>query len=341
VRLFNKDDGRTVTYDGTAASLEPFCLSCHDPDGESLFSDGKSATDIETVWLASSHQLGGMTCYGDGTTSGCHSNGHGSDKVSMKAPFTGATPDEEGFCYGCHDADGPASSDVQDDFAGTLTGTPGSGAPLNTHHDVADADQTYSGAVIECHDCHDTHAATPAQPFLGDIDPSDGRVPAPGNTFPGSSLVTEFCFECHDNSYPTGVTPPSTALIDIYDQWVDSGGGDKNDQHGIDPGSADPNLRPGSGYAPGEVLNCDACHEPGHGNSTNLYSLRTTIYAKDGVTPLVSDTGDTLVYVTTAEVNNTNTLINGQNWCSTCHPQPMGGNKNKGCIDCHFHTDRF
>jgi hypothetical protein len=342
VRLYDKDGGGTVTYDSTALSLEPFCTSCHDADGEALFSDGNSAPDIESGWLASSHKAGGMTCFGDGETNGCHANGHGSDKVSMKAPFTGATPDEETFCYGCHDAGGPAASDVEDDFSGTITWMPGSGSLLNTHHDVSDADQTYSGAVIECYDCHDPHSATPSQKVLGNVDPSDSRDPAPGNTFPGSSYITEFCFECHDNSYPVGVTPPTTALLDVYGQWVDSGGGDKNDQHGIDDASADPNLREGSGYAPGDVLNCEVCHSVGHGNSTNLFQLRTTIYSKDGTTPLVSDTGDTLVYVTNIDAQNNDVLTNGQNWCSTCHPQPMGGNKDKGCIiTCHFHTDRF
>jgi predicted CXXCH cytochrome family protein len=342
VRLFNKDTGSTITYDGTAGSLEPFCTSCHDPDGETLFSDGNSAPDIETDWLLSSHKAGGMTCFGDGVTNGCHASAHGSDKVSLKAPFTGATPDEEAFCYGCHDADGPASSDVEDDFSGTLTWIPGSGSVLNTHHDVSDADQTYSGAVLECNNCHDPHSATPSQKVLGDVDPSDGRVPAPDNTFAGSSYVTEFCFECHDDSYPAGVTPPTTALLNIHAQWVHTGGGDKNDQHGVDDGSNDPNLRPGSGYAQGEILNCEACHTVGHGNSVNLFQLRTTIYSKDGSTPLVSDAGDTLVYVTNIDPQNTDVLTNGQNWCSACHPQPMGGNKDSGCIiNCHFHTDRF
>ena len=341
VRLFNMDTGYTVTYDGTAASMETFCVNCHDPDGGYQFSDGNTPPDIETGWLPSSHKAGGMTCFGDGASNGCHGNGHGSDKLSMKAPFTGATPDEEAFCYGCHDSDGPASSDVQDDFSGTLTGIPGSGSMLNTHHDISDADQAHSGAVIECGNCHDPHSATPTQRVLGNVDPSDGRDPAPGNTFAGSSYITEFCFECHDNSYPASVTPPTTALIDVYAQWVNTGGGDKNDQHGVQDGSSDPNLRPGSGYAPGEILRCEACHETGHGNSTNLYQLRTTIYSKDGSTALVSDTGDTLVYVTNADPTNTDVLVNGQNWCSTCHPQPMGGNKDKGCIDCHFHSDRF
>jgi hypothetical protein len=341
VRLFNKDTGRTVTYDGTAASLDPFCTSCHDADGEALFSDGNAAPDIETVWLASSHKAGGMSCYGDGTTNGCHANGHGSDKVSLKAPFTGATPDEEVFCYGCHDTDGPAVSDVEDDFSGTLTGVPGSGSVLNTHHDISDADQVYSGAVLECNSCHNPHSATTSQKVLGNVDPNDGRDPAPGNTFAGSNYVTEFCFECHDNSYPAGVTPPTTALEDVYDQWVDSGGGDKNDQHGVDDGSANLVLRAGSGYVQGDVLNCDACHTVGHGNSVNLYQLRTTIYSKDGTTPLVSDTGDTLVYVTTDDPQSTDVLTNGQNWCSTCHPSPMGGNKDRDCIGCHYHTDRF
>jgi predicted CXXCH cytochrome family protein len=337
VRLYNRDDSRTITYTGTASTMEPFCLSCHDGDTDVPFSDGNSAPDMESAWLASSHHLAGMTCSGDGLSTGCHDNGHGSDKASLKAPFTGATPDEEAFCYGCHDSDGPGI-DIEAKFAGTSTGTPGSGSVLNMHHDISDADQTYSGAVLECSNCHDPHSATPAQPHLNDVDTGDGRVPAPGNTFTGSKLSTEFCLECHDNSYPATVTPPTTALTDIYYLWSETRSGD---QHGPVDASSNPNLRAGSGYVRGEILDCDACHEMGHGNSTNLYQLKTTIYSKDGTTPLISDLGTYDVYVTTDDVGSTDLSINGQNWCSTCHPNPMGGNKNKGCIDCHFHGDRY
>jgi predicted CXXCH cytochrome family protein len=296
---------------------------------------------MESVWLASSHHLAGMTCAGDGVSTGCHDNGHGSDKASMKAPFTGTTPDEEAFCYGCHDTDGPGI-DIESQFSGTLTASPGSGSILNMHHDVSDSDQAYSGAVLECNNCHDPHSATPAQPHLGNIDTGDGRDPAPGNTFTGSTLTTEFCFECHDNSYPASVTPPTVALSDLYDLWVSAGGGgDAADQHGPADAAKNVSLRAGSGYVQGDILNCEACHELGHGSTDNLFQLKTTIYSKDGSTPLVSDTGDTLVYVTNLDPSSTDILTNGQNWCSTCHPNPMGGNKDKDCIGCHYHGDRF
>jgi hypothetical protein len=339
VRLFNMDTGYTVTYDGTASSMEPFCVNCHDDDGGYQFSDGNTPPDIETGWLASSHKAGGMTCYGDGVSTGCHDNGHGSDKVSLKAPFTGATPDEEAFCYSCHDSDGPAASDVQDDFSGTNTVAlaPWNDANLNQHHDVSDADQTYSGAVVECNNCHDPHAAKPGQLTLGDVDPSDGRVPAPGNTFGTSNFTTEFCLECHDNSFPTTVTAPTNPLTDIYTEWTDSRG----DQHGPAAGAKNLVLRAGSGYAQGDTLNCDVCHDVGHGNSDNLFQLKNKIYSKDGSTLLISDSGDSLVYVTDISSQNTNLLNNAQNWCSTCHPAPMGGNKDKNCFGCHTHGDAF
>jgi hypothetical protein len=330
VRLFNRDTSSTILYDGTNTSLEPFCVSCHDGDADTPFSDGNTPPDVnETAWALSSHKAGGMSCVGDGTSNGCHANGHGSDNTSMRAPFDSPAPDEEGFCYSCH-------ATVMAEYSTILTGTSDNGGLLNAHHDISDADQAYSGAVLECLDCHNPHTASPGQKVIHDVDPGDGRDPAAGNTFPASTYITEFCFECHDNSFPAGVTAPTNPLADLFDAWVDTGGSDQADQHGAGAGSAV--LRPGSGYQQGDILQCTDCHDAGHGSS-NLYQLKTTVYSKDGTTPLQSDAGGTVVQVTDTAPNNTNVLTNGKNWCSTCHPGSMG---NKDCFGCHVHgSNRF
>ncbi len=126
VRLRNADTGASIAYDpANASSLEPFCLSCHDPDGATstyvavgtvLDPFGEDvvdgivlgqppypyATRIATSWAKSyghgpngNHTLGTrLTCMGDGTPgTGCHGsngtiNAHGSvNQVLASKPF--------------------------------------------------------------------------------------------------------------------------------------------------------------------------------------------------------------------------------------------------------------
>ncbi len=250
------------------------------------------------------------------------------------------TNTEEELCFACHDGS-PASTDIEATFSGTDTASSRSGALLNTRHDIYDADQTYSGAKIECLDCHDPHTVTSSLKNTADPDPTDGRVPAAGNTWAGSTLLTEFCLDCHDNSFPASVNPPTNAMTDIYQRW--GGSGTKFDQHGPKDGGS-VTLRSGSGYAQGDTLQCVDCHAAGHGDSSypNLYQLKSIIYSKDGTTPLPPDTsigGEDVNLVRITDVDSTDALTNGKAWCSTCHPSPMGGNKDKGCLSgsCHGH----
>ena len=189
-----------------AAKLAPFCLACHDQNaagGSAPFSDGVTPAAIDAgLWANSTHQQPQMSCFGDGENSGCHSSGHGSVKRALLGPFQGGqTPvagdalrEEEGLCYGCHDADGPAASNVMAEFA------------LATHHDVSSADQS-NGARVECVNCHNPHTVSPARKL---VNPDDGT--------PWGGAGEQFCLTCHDGAPPAGVAFPATSSGTGYDK---------------------------------------------------------------------------------------------------------------------------
>jgi predicted CXXCH cytochrome family protein len=373
--LLNDPDGGTgFSYDGTGGSIGGLCLGCHDADsslafdadgnpgdGNQPFSDGRTPTDIATAFVTSSHGTSPvaaladescLACHGgfDGTRSGLPTDqgAHGSALSFLLSPTVAGTTvlkGEEDLCFACHDGL-TASTDIEGEFGGTATFTDGSGAMINSHHDVSDADQAYSGAVIECGNCHDPHAASATNKLLPDPDPDDGVFPTAGFSWTGSSLQSEWCLDCHDGSFPATVTPPTNALVNLAAVYPDPRG----DQHGADDASNKVVLRPGSGYQRGDILECTVCHNPGHGDDAsgtvypNLFNLRSVIYAADGVTPLIPDSSwdpvnPEVVRLTDLSNSNVDPNTNGKAWCSACHPDPMGGSKNSGCLDgnCHHH----
>jgi len=138
-------------------------------------------------------------------------------------------PDVSNFCANCHDADGAAGlatptdpfgngnapPDVARLFQGTLQwneyygdgcfGYEGSNRPGNSHHDINDADQAFSGAKLECLNCHGVHTAAASQPIA---DPFDTQTAWSGS-------INGFCLACHDGGsspvdpgFPTGVQGP-------------------------------------------------------------------------------------------------------------------------------------
>ncbi len=249
-------------------------------------------------------------------------------------------PDVSDFCAGCHDADGAARlpapadpfgngnapSEVASKFQGTLQwierygdfcfGTFGTLRQVNSHHDISDADQSFSGAKIECLSCHGAHASSASQPMA---DPFAA-------TTPWSGTGDDFCLACHSGGagswnpgFPAGVVGP---VIDTSDpEWVSLGvdwcetadgmcesGGcsslsgiasneyveapwyvDYTDTHAAHGGAS---KRGWAGYsgAPAYDLDCTACHDP-HGSYTptnpagNPYLIRDFV---DG-TALVDD----------------------------------------------------
>ncbi|MDP2104582.1 MAG: CxxxxCH/CxxCH domain-containing protein, partial [Desulfobulbaceae bacterium] len=128
VRLKDADTGAIYAYDpANPTTAENFCLSCHDTNGAngnmSPFADGstigvipyRASKDVKASWQKTyGHKQQGLTCLGNGNpTTGCHSNGHGSDNVgllsknlTLPAPGTYYNPlTDEGhyeMCFSCH-----------------------------------------------------------------------------------------------------------------------------------------------------------------------------------------------------------------------------------------------
>lgn len=136
VRLKDADTaGTVVVYDaGNPATLEPFCVSCHDADGavaegaDALSPFGSAntlgvipnsaGTKIAGYWSGSSntHKDNGLTCMGTGGPStGCHGdnggiNAHGSSSkgiLTKKMEFQiqaneSYNAEDYKLCFGCH-----------------------------------------------------------------------------------------------------------------------------------------------------------------------------------------------------------------------------------------------
>lgn len=357
VRLYNVDN-LSIVYAldgvGDSAEMEVFCLACHDSDGAgglAPFTDTIMPPVIDaTGWALASHSSPGGYYCGD-----CHDNGHGSNKVSLLAPWgysdDGDADDpmmeEERFCYDCHDNDGPAASDVASTFApatnwvATAAGE-NTNASLNDRHDIALTDQAISGVKIECTDCHDPHLANSELRLIADPDPDDGRTPGAGyfsqTDDSGLTWTTDFssdwCLDCHDGSFRSSITPPATAIVDIYGAWGGSG-----NTHGAASGRVS-TLEGGFGYVTDMVVQCLDCHArhvsvatPETG-ATNLFHLKAIVMTADGSAQVPTDDGGFAYEYTNNNVKDP--VINGYDWCQTCHLDSMGSMK-ANCDTCHYH----
>jgi hypothetical protein len=175
VLLSNVDTGGSIQFDGNQANLDPYCLACHDANGVNgdvtPFTDDVVVPNINDSWVGSTHSTtASLNCSGNGVT-GCHWNGHGSDKSTLLAPENvAATPplyaeQQEGFCFNCHD--GGTASNIQNQFAKSsihpVTINPlqhdPSEDPLNPLHPLPETDPA-ADRHVECADCHNPHAAT-------------------------------------------------------------------------------------------------------------------------------------------------------------------------------------
>jgi hypothetical protein len=293
----------------------------------------------------------------------------------------GSDPDLSTFCAHCHDADGAqrlpapldpfgngnAPPDVATRFQGTLQwdewygdfcfGEEGTLRQVNSHHDIGDTDQAWSGAKIECLNCHGAHNASADTPMADPLD----------TTVPWSGSGNGFCLTCHDGgngpadpAFPPGVIGPTVPLrgLDTCDYvgipwyvdytWTHSA-------HGPD------SKRAWNGYsgAPGAELDCTVCHDP-HGSYTpsnplgNPYMIRDVV---DG-TPFVDDgtrTGgfngppwDTYGVSLPVVVTISGVAVDwgsSQSLCSVCHSTWLNAydwhSYCTGCQTCHGHGQAF
>lgn len=360
VDLVNLNDSSTLILTGdpdtdpaAAMILNAFCQGCHDNVGEPStppFTDMLVPTMVDnTAWTSSSHNGGATSCYGNGVF-GCHSSGHGSKKIGLLAPHNVAAnattrhEEEEGFCFTCHDADGPAVTDMGSRYALPVnwvmlpTGY-NMLDTLNDRHDVMPPEQAISGAKVECMNCHNPHADSPFQPFNPDPDPLDTA-----SATAGMSPLSMACLDCHDNTYPAEVTPPTNMLVDIDFSYSGF------DAHGPAIASG-PILSWQTGAYPGGwTFECNDCHDPhpspgfpGATAPTNYFGLKTPVTGMGGEALLALDDlfYDYLIpdysFSTFDGADNAN---NGAFYCNTCHDRPGMFDK-ENCTGCHAHNDKL
>ena len=293
-------------------------------------------------------------------------------------------PDLSDFCANCHDDDGAqrlaapldpfgngnVPPDVATQFLGTLQwdewygdfcfGNEGTLRQVNSHHDISDADQAWSGAKVECLNCHGAHNASLDTPIAN---PSDQT-----QVFTGE--INDFCLSCHyggigpsDPGFPVGTIGPDVTGPAITMRGLNPGNCSYNlapwwidyewtyEAHGLDSKrywEGYPNL-PDSDA----VVECTACHDP-HGSYTatntlgNPYMIRDfvdgTPYIDDGNRPdpstwnaIPGTAGSVVVTINGTSVDWGSsaslcikchaTWVNSYSWHSYCN----------GCQTCHNH----
>ncbi len=357
------------------------CVDCHAvPKGSRRAVVGEfPSNDVHGHYGAELDPEDCLVCHSVAT----HMNGY----VELVDPDTGslytfqqptdltASPDLSDFCSACHDADGAsrlptpfdpfgngnAAPNVADRFKGTLQwsewygdfcfGEEGTQRAVNSHHDIGDGDQAFSGAKLECLNCHGAHTASASQPLA---DPYD-TVKAWTGTDNG------FCLSCHnggngpaDPGFPPTVTGPTVALrgLDTCDYTVAPWHVDytwTNSAHGGD------SKRGWAGYsgAPGAEVACMSCHDP-HGSYTpanpagNPYMIRDfvdgTPYVDDGVRPGAQWNGppwETFGTQKAVVIPITGVEVGMDNLCVTCHADWVQAyswhTSCNGCLTCHGH----
>ncbi len=364
VRLQNADNA--TVYEFGTDDLAPFCLSCHDLDGaggSNPFHNDVAPPIVDaTDWAAASHNT-------DYTCLDCHETPHGSEKQRILGSDTYPADEastsadtlfqeEEGFCFQCHDGSpGPdveTTFDVPIRWAQDDAGDNGN-ANLNDRHDVQYEASARSAAKIECYNCHDPHTANATNKLKADPDPSDGRIPGEGNTLGSGTFMSEWCLDCHDGSFPVGVTDHSPdALINVWSIYdtVTNAEGNTHDSHGEKVGGSNTIRPPSDGYGTGVgiTVQCMDCHAPHNGarvNSHNLFQMKDVVMSLiDGITPIPSAGSDTIYSLTDNDVStkgqSPTTYFDykqGYYYCNTCHDGGSMGTGKSNCQQCHNHRD--
>lgn len=282
----SRHDIKIDPYPGTQ-----YCSTCHDAH--------RSDDPDDLVLLNVNGVRGGSEvcyeCHGDGST--LPQGDLSVFEQSVHAGVPSGSPTGV-VCGACHDTHASANEQLlaysgwmlcmqchggrQDPSTPDILTLISAGGDHRNRHDLTTEDQVANGGSrMTCQNCHNTHAVTGDYPLVDPYDPSPAGVWTQG--------LNEFCFRCHDGNLPNdGDTLP----------WVRAplgpGGisttADIESRYSVNAhGSADSTvtalyLRPEMGYAVGDTLGCDTCHD-GHG-TVNPMNLRQSVKSADGSTIL-------------------------------------------------------
>ena len=247
------------------------CFTCHAATGAGQFYAG------QTAYASSSHATS-ANMYWPGPTPlarpatdagkclNCHTPHGARDAQGLISNLERFR--EEAACLGCHDATGPASTNISAELAkraahpvATVTGV----------HLVGESAATAFGTGkrhAECVDCHNPHAGTAAGPLTGTsrvrvtngvagAAPSFTLVPATDTT---AVKEYELCFKCHSSwtTAPAGQTDLARVLNPANESMHPVEGVGKNTSAqmagSLDGGTGLPHLSPTT------VLTCADCH---------------------------------------------------------------------------------
>jgi hypothetical protein len=371
------------------------CLDCHSvrqDDGDGVPPNGRRAVTGEFPLGDAHAHYGAALDESDCTV--CHSmTTHMDGFVDLIDPDSGAVyrfvnqldltsdPDLSNFCQNCHDSDGAtrlanpmnpfgddsSPPDVKTRFMGTLRwdewstnlcmGATGTLRQVNSHHDISDSDQAWSGAKIECTSCHGAHNSGATLPVA---DPFD-------TTVSWTNTINNFCLACHNGGrgpdspgFPAGVTGPTIPLrglesCDYYLEpwWVNY----KWSVCAHGPSSKNSWIEYSG--APSAELSCLDCHDEHGSYSTgnpagNPFIIRDyvdgTMYIDDGPDEngyngppwtQFGSAGEVVISIDGTHVG----LGDAQGLCTVCHPtwiEALHWHAScDGCISCHSHGNEW
>ena len=217
VLLRDADGAASVTFNGQGASLETFCLACHDADSEAgvaPFSDGAGPPNVETLWLTGSHNTSPAASLAQEACFACHGgadstrpndnagrNAHGSTLpvlLSPKVNGVAVANGEEAICLACHSGQVAAKNIATELAKANLHGV----AAQTGVHQVNEA-PSGTRTHVECVDCHDPHgsntAAAVGQGPSGNLRGVSG-IDTNGVGVTPATLGYQVCYKCHSDS---------------------------------------------------------------------------------------------------------------------------------------------